>query len=47
MMQQFYRAVFKGASPAAGLRDAQEAMRRQRRWAHPFYWSGFVLQGQW
>jgi CHAT domain-containing protein len=47
LMKHFYAAMFqKGLSPAAALREAQLAMRMQPRWQHPFYWAGFVIQGQ-
>ena len=29
------------------LRDAQRAVARQERWRAPYYWAGFVLQGEW
>src|SRR5262249_21315043 len=33
--------------PAAALRAAQLHMRASRRWRSPYFWSGFVLQGEW
>ncbi len=46
LMSRFYRALLvEGRSPAAALRFAQLAIRRDKRWRSPFYWSGFVLQG--
>jgi CHAT domain-containing protein/tetratricopeptide (TPR) repeat protein len=47
LLQLFYRALLNGATPAVALRAAQQNMRQQKRWADPFYWSGFVLQGEW
>jgi CHAT domain-containing protein/tetratricopeptide (TPR) repeat protein len=48
LMTRFYRALFeKGLTPSAALQAAQNELRRNRRWAHPFYWAGFVLQGEW
>jgi CHAT domain-containing protein len=48
MMKHFYRAMFSmGRSPAAALRSAQTAMRGDPRWNSPYYWAGFVLQGEW
>jgi CHAT domain-containing protein len=29
-----------------GFMDAG-ALRSGRRWSHPYYWSGVVLQGEW
>jgi CHAT domain-containing protein len=48
LMREFYRGMFgpDRLSAAAALRAAQLRMREQRRWRHPFYWSGFVLLGE-
>jgi hypothetical protein len=35
-----------GLSPAAALRKAQVTMSQQKRWQSPYYWAGFVIQGQ-
>jgi CHAT domain-containing protein/tetratricopeptide (TPR) repeat protein len=48
LMKRFYRAMLKeGRRPAEALRIAQLEMARHRRWSAPFYWAGFVLQGEW
>jgi len=48
LMARFYRALLRdGEEPAAALRSAQLAVRRQPRWRAPYYWAGFVLQGEW
>ncbi|HEX4964912.1 MAG TPA: CHAT domain-containing protein [Thermoanaerobaculia bacterium] len=48
LMSRFYRGlVVEGRSPAAALRQAQIAVRSDKRWRSPYYWSGFVLQGDW
>ena len=48
LMKRFYRAMLKdGRRPADALRTAQLEMSRHPRWAAPFYWAGFVLQGEW
>jgi CHAT domain-containing protein len=39
----FYREVASGATPAAALRRARLAVRRDARTAHPFFWGGFVF----
>jgi CHAT domain-containing protein len=48
-MRQFYCAMLTGErlAPAAALRAVQAAMLTSARWRLPFYWSGFVLQGDW
>jgi CHAT domain-containing protein/tetratricopeptide (TPR) repeat protein len=48
LMSRFYRGLLvEGRPPAAALRLAQLALRDDRRWRSPYYWSGFVLQGEW
>jgi CHAT domain-containing protein len=48
LMQHFYRGMLKdGLRPAAALRAAQIEMSKQKRWAAPYFWAGFVLQGEW
>ncbi len=48
LMKNFYRAMLiEKLTPAAALRSAQLAMSRDPRWSSPYYWSGFVLQGEW
>jgi CHAT domain-containing protein len=47
LMSHFYRFMLTdGLSPAAALRKAQIEMSQQKRWQSPYYWSGFVIQGQ-
>jgi CHAT domain-containing protein/tetratricopeptide (TPR) repeat protein len=47
LMRHFYEAMLKdGLPPAAALRSAKEAMRRQKRWQQPYYWAGFFVQGE-
>ncbi len=49
LMARFYDALLAGErfSPAAALRQAQLSLACEPRWAHPHYWAGFVLQGEW
>jgi CHAT domain-containing protein len=48
LMKLFYRRMLRdGLSPAAALRSAQIDMWKQPRWAAPYYWAGFTLQGEW
>jgi CHAT domain-containing protein/tetratricopeptide (TPR) repeat protein len=47
LMTAFYRGMFeRQLAPAAALRAAQLEVRRTPRWHAPFYWAGFVLQGE-
>jgi CHAT domain-containing protein len=48
LMKGFYRGMLKeGLRPAAALRLAQLEMRKQERWASPFFWAAFTIQGEW
>jgi CHAT domain-containing protein/uncharacterized protein HemY len=47
LMKNFYEALFqKGMAPAAALRYAQLTLSQNKRWQSPYYWAGFVIQGQ-
>jgi CHAT domain-containing protein len=48
LMARFYREMFVNRlAPAAALREAQNQLRQIRRWQAPYYWAGFVIQGDW
>jgi CHAT domain-containing protein len=48
LMSRFYEKIFKDRlQPAAALRAAQLSMWKERRWSTPYYWAGFILQGEW
>ena len=48
LMKEFYREMLThGKRPAAALRDAQITMSKNKQWQSPYYWAGFVLQGEW
>jgi CHAT domain-containing protein len=48
LMKRFYEGVLKRQlKPAAALREAQLALQQNKRWSSPYYWAGFVLQGDW
>jgi CHAT domain-containing protein len=45
--KRFYRGILKeGLRPAAALQAAQLEMSRHKLWKSPYYWAGFVLQGE-
>lgn len=48
LMTDFYRELLgpKRPNTAAALRAAQIAIWREGRWQAPYYWAGFVLQGE-
>ncbi|MBS1954175.1 MAG: tetratricopeptide repeat protein [Cyanobacteria bacterium SZAS-4] len=46
LMKEFYTNLFSNhSSPVDSLRLAQEAVRKEPGWEHPFYWAGWVLAG--
>ncbi len=48
LMQEFYRLMLRqDLKPADALRKAQLAISGQRKWRDPYYWAGFILQGDW
>jgi CHAT domain-containing protein len=50
LMKQFYLNMLrdKHQPAAAAMRSAQLSLQgRKDRWANPFYWAGFVVQGEW
>jgi CHAT domain-containing protein len=48
LMERVYAGMLKThKTPAAALRAAQIEMFKQQQWQSPYYWAGFVLQGEW
>jgi len=48
LMTEFYKEMFTNAKkPVAALRAAQLTISRQTRWHDPYFWAGFVIQGEW
>ncbi len=48
LMQAFYRGLLeRHQTPALALAAAQREIGDDPRWRAPFYWAGFVLQGDW
>jgi CHAT domain-containing protein len=48
LMSRFYKAMLRdGLSPPAALRKSQLQMRQQERFADPYYWASFIIQGEW
>ena len=48
LMVRFYHGMLKeGMRPAAALRAAQVSLMNDKRWASPYYWAPFTLQGEW
>jgi CHAT domain-containing protein/tetratricopeptide (TPR) repeat protein len=48
LMKRFYTGMLQKRLPAAAaLRRAQLELAKDPRWASPYFWAGFVLQGDW
>jgi CHAT domain-containing protein len=48
LMKRFYHGMLiSRLRPPAALRAAQIELSRQKQWQAPYYWAGFVLQGEW
>lgn len=48
LMRRFYQFMLQqGLAPAAALRAAQLEVSKQKRWANPYYWAAFTIQGEW
>jgi CHAT domain-containing protein/tetratricopeptide (TPR) repeat protein len=48
LMTRFYKGMLKeGLRPAQALQAAQVSMFKGKRFASPFYWAAFTLQGEW
>jgi CHAT domain-containing protein len=48
MMTRFYKLILeKKLPPVQALREAQLQMQKETEWKSPYYWSAFILQGEW
>ena len=48
IMTRFYKLMLeKNLAPVEALREAQLEMQTETEWKSPYYWAGFVLQGEW
>jgi len=48
LMQHFYhRLLVEHDAPLAALRAAQLGLLANQRWREPYYWAGFIIQGDW
>jgi CHAT domain-containing protein len=47
LMADFYKSMLEdGLPPAAALRSAKQRLRQEKAWSAPYFWAGFVLQGE-
>src|SRR5262245_35614447 len=48
LMKHFYQEMLREKMrPAAALRAAQIEMSKCSRWSPPYFWAGFIIQGEW
>ena len=48
LMRRFYREMLeRHRPPSAALAIAQRQMAASERWGAPYFWAGFVIQGEW
>jgi CHAT domain-containing protein len=48
LLQEFYNNIEKkGMGNAQALRNAQATVSANPKYNHPFFWSAFVLYGEW
>ena len=48
LMRRFYGHVFRNSTTIGqALRQAQLEVSRQPRWRAPYFWAGFVIEGEW
>lgn len=47
LMSRFYGELNGGLPKAEALRRAQQAVMQDERFSHPYYWSAFILVGNW
>lgn len=45
-MRIFYTKLHQGKTPSAALKDAQLELSRIKGWESPYFWAGFILQGE-
>jgi hypothetical protein len=47
LMSRFYESLLQqGLSTGAALRAAKLKTMREKQWCAPYFWAGFVLQGE-
>jgi CHAT domain-containing protein/Flp pilus assembly protein TadD len=47
LMSNFYKSMLEdGLPPGAALRSAKQRVRQEKKWSAPYFWAGFVLQGE-
>ncbi|MEW6738263.1 MAG: CHAT domain-containing protein, partial [Acidobacteriota bacterium] len=48
LMKRFYQKLFnENKPPVTALRETQLEISKEPQWQSPYYWAGFILQGEW
>jgi CHAT domain-containing protein len=47
LMSAFYQELRRGVVKDVALQKAMVAVRNNPKWTHPYYWSAFILTGDW
>lgn len=47
LMAEFYRQLFQSIPRVDAMRSSRLMLLRSDNTSHPFYWSAFILSGQW
>jgi CHAT domain-containing protein/Tfp pilus assembly protein PilF len=47
LMSAFYQELRRGVVKDVALQKAMLVVRSNPKWAHPYYWSAFILTGDW
>jgi len=47
LMENYYRALREGATPAAAIQRAQKVLIQDKQTRHPYHWAAFLLIGDW
>ncbi len=45
LMVSFYKRVFEGSCPSLALKEAQDEIRKQKKWQAHYYWAGWIIVG--
>jgi CHAT domain-containing protein len=46
LIRYLYQWIQDGKDPGESLRLAQADLSKNPKWQHPYYWAGFILQGE-
>ena len=47
LMENFYKELKGGATPAKAMQSAQKSLIADTKTRHPYHWAAFLLIGDW